>query len=158
MRQFHFIKDRAKITLGRIYVCTPNFFNFLSIKVSPTYSQVMTSRCSQKAPTSPPHMGHMGSLMATNALTGSPLGVDRCAIQKKNWPLGWRLIMEKMQESLSKRSSSSTGQMVAAHLAAQNKANKLAGCVVGRGPRTLRFDLQMNCQPRERRCSLVASC
>ena len=104
-----------------------------------THSQILTSRCSQKAPSYPPHI--MRNLMVTNALTGSPLGVDRCAIQKKNWPLGWRLIMEKMQESLSKRSSSSTGQMAA-----------------GIGPRTLRFDSQMTYQPRERTCSLVASC
>ena len=117
-----------------------HFFQIPQFKTS-TNSQVLTSRCSQKAPSYPPRIRR--SLMVTNALTGSTLGLGLglCAIQKENWPLGWRLIMEKMQGSLSKRSSSSTGQMVA-----------------GIGPRTLRFDLQMNCQPREWRCSLVASC
>ena len=133
-----------------------NFCQISQFKTS-THSQVLPSRCFQKAPSYPPHYG---VCLLKNALTGSPLGLGRlgsspgpilgrCAIQKKNWPLGWRLILGKMQGSLSKRLSSSTGQMVAAHLAAQNKANKLAGCVAGKGPRTLRFDLQMNCQPRE---------
>ena len=63
-----------------------------------------------------------------------------CAIQNVSWPLGWRLIMEKGQKSLWKRSSSSTGQIV-----------------VGQGPKTLRSDFQMNFQLQEIEYSKVAN-
>ena len=75
------------------------------------FSQVPRSRsCFQLLPPCPPHTN---TSVLKSASTASPMEISKtCVIQNVSWHLGWRLIMEKGQKSLWKKSSSSTGQIL----------------------------------------------